>query len=317
MIRLNTSTSTNNSTNGSTLGGGGLNSSPQLRYGCIFNNKIHPLRQYYQNNQMNYDLELKRSDVFSERLHVHLVIHFLSLNNIIPNVTSIIYINGRYYGTIDKMNQALEVDLLYENSIFVSIKEMNTLIFNSTFKEEKFQSILGKYKNSFFDNINLNMVKNYIKSGKLGLEYNELDKFLNDENVKLNNEMKKFKSIIQLQTSDLTDKLNYQTKNASPKGATNDEQLVEWATRQFKLIEDDMMNRYLNILQCVNIMKHFNSNILPNADPNTAKQIKLLFELIQDKSLDKISSPELKNQRKDINYLISEKLEILKRTSQE
>ena len=66
-------------------------------------------------------------------------------------------------------------------------------------------------------------------------------------------------------------------------------------------------------------MKHFNSahaQIIPNEE-QSIRQIRLLFELIQDKSLDKISSEDLKSKRRELNYLIKQDVDLLNRfTSQ-
>ena len=294
----------------------------QSKYACIINGQIHPFRQFIQNQVICFELQFDKhmcSEIFKSNLYQHLTIYYT--NGILPNITSVIHVNEKYCGTMDKNHPVLQLDTLYQSTLVVRIKEMNTVIFNSTFTETLNPQIdtLQQYKKVFYDNMNLNTIKNYIKGGKISVEYPDMDKMLRDENLKLNHELKKFKSILQIQLSDINDKLQYQTKNMSPNGATTDDQLIQWANKQFKLIESDMMQKYLNILQCVQIMKHFNSahaQIIPNEE-QSIRQIRLLFELIQDKSLDKISSEDLKSKRRELNYLIKQDVDLLNRfTSQ-
>ncbi|KAF0985194.1 hypothetical protein FDP41_000233 [Naegleria fowleri] len=297
------------------------NSTLSARYACIIDKQIYPFKQTIQNsiiiNELNFNDKL-----FSKKLHQHITIYFMNINNIVPNVTSIIYINDKYYGTLDKFNHVLQVELLPSTLTHIVIKEMNTLIFNTTFKETKEtqSEMLENYKDKLFECINMAVISNYIKTGKIQFDstsstvgISDLDKFFMEQETKRNNDTKKFKSILQVQLSDLTDRLSFQTKNMSPNGSGNDSQLIEWAVKQFKQIESDIMNKYLNILHCVNILRNFNPNIMNANSETNLKQIELLFELIQDKSLDKISTQELKGKRKEVNYMIQDRIQLLKK----
>ncbi|KAG2381816.1 hypothetical protein C9374_006200 [Naegleria lovaniensis] len=296
-----------------------MNNAMVSRYACIMDNQIYPFKQTIQNSIIINELTFNH-ELFKKKLHQHATIYFMNINNIVPNVTSIIYINDKYYGTLDKLNHVLQVELLPATLTRMMIKEMNTLIFNNTFKETKEtqSEILENYKDKLFENINMATLNSYIKTGKIQLDSNsptisELDKFLVEQETKRINDTKKVKSILQVQLSDLTDRLSFQTKNMSPGSGNNDSQLIEWAEKQYKYLESDIMNKYLNILHCVNILKYFNLNIMNASSETNLKQIELLFELIQDKSLDKVSAQELKDKRKEVNYMIQERIQLLKK----
>ncbi|KAL9643517.1 hypothetical protein ABK040_010131 [Willaertia magna] len=280
------------------------NQSSLTKYGCIHNNTFHSFEQVIDSNTnaVTYQLIIPSININ----HHSFSIFILNPNMVIPNTTSLIYLNKEnYLGNLNINNKSLQFEYFYLPYLIITIKEMNTIIFNSLkFEKDKNIENLNEIKNLIYENLNLNKINFFLKNKEIDLNEFDLIKKLKEENLNIkNNQFQRFKAILNIQIKDLNDKIYFKLKNLNLPKTDKEEVLLKWANDFLIYLENEIIFKFFNLYESVNILKNYINKEI-NDISKFKSNIILLLELIQDKALDKITKIEIVNERKELNLKI-------------